>query len=51
MAQKNATPTRAQAEVLRKNGKDPSVWVITKEFPGSLIIYNRAEDKWDHIYK
>ncbi len=41
MAQKNATPTREQQEALRKNGLDPLYWVVTKEFPMSMIAHNR----------
>lgn len=51
MAQKNATPTREQQEALRKNGLDPLYWVVTKEFPMSMIAHNRQTGEWRLIDK
>lgn len=39
--QKNATPTKEQAEVLRKHGFDPLRWVVVRELPNSIIVKNR----------
>lgn len=51
MKQKNATPTREQAESLRKAGLDPKLYVVTKELPYSLIIKNRETGEFDIISK
>ena len=42
MAQKNATPNREQAAILRRNGLDPHYWTIVKELHLTLIVRNRV---------
>ena len=44
MAQKNATPTRAQQESIKKSGLKPLMWTVLKELPSSLIIMHRIEN-------
>lgn len=44
MAQKNATPSQAQQEVMKKNGLKHHEWVVVNELNHALIIRNR-EDK------
>lgn len=39
--QKNATPTKAQQEVLRKNGLNAISWVVVKELNKSMIVKHR----------
>ena len=39
--QKNATPTRVQQEVLRRNGLNALTWVIIKELNHSMIVKHR----------
>ena len=41
MAQKNATPSRAQQEVMRKEGLNSILWVVMKEFDHSMIVMHR----------
>lgn len=41
MAQKNATPTRQQQEVMRKNGLNSILFVVVKDLPHSMIIKHR----------
>lgn len=41
MAQKNATPTRQQQEVMRKNGLNSTLFVVVKDLPHSMIIKHR----------
>jgi hypothetical protein len=41
MAQKNATPSRAQQEVMRKEGLNSILWVVMKEFDHSMIVKHR----------
>ena len=41
MAQKNATPTRKQQEIMRKNGVNSVLDVVIKELDHSIIIKHR----------
>ena len=41
MAQKNATPTRQQQEVLKRNGLIAITWVVIKELNHSMIVKHR----------
>ena len=41
MAQKNATPTRQQQEVMRKNGLNSILFVVVKDLPHIMIIKHR----------
>lgn len=40
MAQKNATPTRDQQAILKKNGLIPVEWVVIRDLNRSMIIRN-----------
>ena len=51
MAQKNATPTKEQKEVLAKNSLRPELWVVVKGLPGSLIIKQRITGEFRVINK
>ena len=51
MKQKNASPTREQAEILRKRGYDPLRYVVTKELPYSLMFKNRETGEFEVISK
>ena len=51
MKQKNATPTKEQAEILRRNGKNPALFAVAKETPYSLIIKNRETGEFDIVKK
>lgn len=39
--QKNATPTRQQQEVLKRNGLNVLTWVVIKELGHSMIVKHR----------
>lgn len=41
MTQKNATPTRQQQEVMRKNGLNSILFVVVKDLPHSMIVKHR----------
>ena len=41
MAQKNATPSRAQQEVMRKAGLNSILWVVIKDLQHSMIVKHR----------
>ena len=41
MAQKNATPSKVQAEIMKQNGLDHLFWTVVKEFNYSMIVRNR----------
>ena len=51
MKQKNTSPTKDQAEILRKRGYDPLRYVVTKEMPYSLIIKNRETGEFEIVNK
>lgn len=52
MAQKNATPTKAQAEVMKRNGiSTPFVWAVVKDLNHSIIIRNRLDGEFRVIEK
>ena len=39
--QKNATPSKVQQEVLKKNGLNALEWVVIKELNHSMIVNHR----------
>ena len=39
--QKNATPSKAQQEVLKRNGLNVLTWVVIKELNHSMIVKHR----------
>ena len=41
MAQKNATPNKAQRQVLKRNGLNVLTWVVIKDLNHSMIVKNR----------
>lgn len=49
--QKNATPDKAQAELMRHNGLDPREWVVARNLYYSLIIKNRISGAFKVINK
>ena len=51
MAQKNASPTKAQAEVLKRHGLQHYLYTVVKELPHSLIIKHRITGEFKHIDK
>jgi len=51
MVQKNATPNKAQQEVIRKAGFSPLYWTVARELPSSLIICHRETKEFKIIDK
>lgn len=51
MKQKNASPSKEQAAILRKNGYNPAEYVVVKELKLSLIIRHRYSDEYHTIRK
>lgn len=51
MAQKNVTPTKAQAEALKRAGLDPIAWAVVRELPHSLIVKHRVTGEFRIIEK
>ena len=49
--QKNATPTQAQAEALKRAGLAPISWAVVRELPHSLIVKNRLTGEFKVIDK
>lgn len=41
MAQKNSSPSKSQAEILKAHGLQPHLYTVVKEFPNSLIVKHR----------
>ena len=41
MAQKNASPSKAQQAVIKRNGLNALTWVIIKELNHSMIVKHR----------
>lgn len=41
MAQKNATPNKAQQQVLKNNGLNVLTWVVIKDLNHSMIVKHR----------
>lgn len=41
MAQKNATPTKEQADTICRAGLNPAHWSVVKDFLYSMIVCNR----------
>ena len=51
MAQKNASPTKAQTEALKRHGLTPIAWVVVRDLPHSLIVRNRVTGEFKVIEK
>lgn len=51
MAQKNATPSKAQTEIIKRNGLNVLCWTVVKELPNSMIVRNRITGEFKVIDK
>lgn len=51
MAQKNASPTKEQAEVLEKNGLNKLTWVVLEDMNHYLVVKHRITGDVKHIKK
>lgn len=41
MAQKNATQSKGQRAIIKKNGLQPMYWTVLQDFSDSMIIRHR----------
>ena len=41
MAQKNASPNKIQAEILKRNGLNKLTWVVIRDLNHSMIVKHR----------
>ena len=51
MKQKNSSPTREQAEILRKNRLNPAEYVVVKDLKQSMIVKHRYSGEHQLIKK
>ena len=51
MAQKNATPSKAQAEILKRHGLQPLTWTVIKDLAHSMIVKHRITGEFKVIEK
>lgn len=51
MAQKNATPTKAQAEALKRAGLAPIAWAVVRVLSHSLIVKHRVTGEFKVLDK
>lgn len=51
MAQKNASPTKEQADAMKKIGLNPVFWVVVKVLPNSMIVKNRLTGEFKVLEK
>jgi hypothetical protein len=51
MKQKNASPTKEQAQILQRNKKNPALYVVVRDLPYSLIIKHRESGEFEIISK
>lgn len=51
MAQKNATPSKAQQEILKKNKLTPASWAVVKDLQYSMIVRHRITGEFKVIDK
>lgn len=41
MAQKNATPSKEQQEIIKRNGLQPCVWTVMQDLNHAMIVKHR----------
>ena len=51
MAQKNATPTKEQAETMQRHGLLRYEWVVVKDLTNSMIVRNRETGEFRVLEK
>lgn len=49
--QKNATPSMAQREVMKRHELQPHMWTVVKELTYSMIVRNRITGEFRVIEK
>lgn len=51
MAQKNATPSKRQQEIIKRNGLQPHLYTVLKELEYSMIICHRITGEFKVLDK
>ena len=51
MKQKNDSPTKEQAEILRRNKLNPAEYIVVKDLNGTMIVKHRYSDEHKLISK
>lgn len=51
MKQKNASPTKEQADILRKNQLNPAEYVVVKDLKQSMIVKHRYSGEHQIVKK
>ena len=51
MAQKNATPSKTQAEIIKRHGLKPHLYTVVKELPNSIIVKHRITGEFSVLEK
>lgn len=51
MAQKNATPRKDQAEIIKRHGLQPYLYTVVKELQYSLIVMHRVTGEFKVLEK
>lgn len=51
MAQKNASPTKEQAEILQRNKLNVLTWVVVRDLAHSMIVKHRVTGEFKVIEK
>lgn len=51
MAQKNATPSKVQAEIIKRHELQPHLYTVVKDLPNSLIVKHRITGEFAVLEK
>lgn len=51
MAQKNATPSKAQEDILRTHSLRPHLYTVVKVLPNSMIVKHRITGEFQVLEK
>ena len=51
MAQKNATPSKAQQEVIRRNGLQPNLYTVVQDLQNVMIVRHRITGEFKVLDK
>lgn len=51
MAQKNATPSKTKAEIIKQHGLHPHLYTVVKELPYSMIVKHRITGEFAVLEK
>ena len=51
MAKKNATPSKEQVEILKRNGLNTLCWIVVQDLPNSMIVRHRVTGEFRMIDK